>query len=389
MNELNVSKVLNYFSEYPSRYTHGFQRIMEKLDVTIDEIKEAKKRFNTNGESVKMTNQAIDFDNFQIERVWTNNKGKISYQLRPINNTEDFLTFSDEMSVEKNLMLWNLTPIINLPNSISNKVLLVYTSDKHIGARVDSTAMIPNAYSAEEYLRRMESLAVEVIKLDTLHHFDKIIVLDLGDAIDGQDGFTGSKSHRLPQNMTNREVFDLYISSHLSFFKSLSIHTGADLEYRTIGSSNHGGDLEWICFKSLASILGTHNIPCYVGNKFIEHFYIGDHAFLISHGKDYSNMKFPMPRYLNEKTESYILRYIKEQDIQSKFIHFIKGDLHISTSEMSSFFRYKNCLSLFGSSEWTSTNFMNHLPGVSMEILDLSVAGQLNLSEVNVYFNHR
>jgi hypothetical protein len=144
------------------------------------------------------------------------------------------------------------------------------------------------------------------------------------------------------------------------------------LFYKTVGDSNHGGDLDWMMFISTGLALNK-NVPKVkvdIGSKFIEHFSINDHTFILCHGKDSKNLKKGLPKVLDKKTEIYIKSYIDAKNIRSKFVHFIKGDLHQAATEYSNFFRYKNVLSMFGSSDWVQTNFMSNTKGVSFDILN-------------------
>lgn len=261
--------------------------------------------------------------------------------------------------------------IADKPSFKYNSALLVYTSDKHIGAETKENSLFENTWNKEEFTKRMSLLAKEIIRLNELYHFESIIVFDLGDALDGFNKQTTRGGHQLPQNMSNRESYSTFMSVHTDFFYTLSKYYQGSLSYITVGDSNHGGDYEWICNKSLEAILNLRfpEIQTYVGDKFIEHFEIGDHCFIACHGKDSEDLKYPLPSVLNEKVELYFKKYIDHHKIQSKFIHVIKGDCHTASCQYGDFFRYKNVLSMYGASKWVQTNFMSNTRGVSMDIL--------------------
>ena len=362
-----IQDVVNFFKEVPSRYTYSFDRIQAKFEVSREEIQEAKKLFMGSLFETLPVSQS----EMQVERMWVNSNGKTSVQMKPLTET-----FSYD-PIEYKAWDIEIKP--------SSKICMVYTSDKHIGASVGSEAMLNNHYDKEEFESRMQKLAVELIDLDNLHRFDQMIVCDLGDAIDGMDGFTGSRMHKLPQNMGNREVFQTFIDVHLKFFHTLKSHLHCpNLEFRTAGESNHGGDMEWMCFKTLGMMLHEkYNMNVYIGNKFIEHFTKGDHTFLLCHGKDFKDMKFGLPRYADAKTINYFKSYMEHHGITSKFIHVVKGDLHMNNSEYTQFFRYKNVMSMFGSSKWVMTNFMSNTKGVSIDILNL---GTNSITEHYLFF---
>ena len=356
MLKLNTAQneLLEYLKESPIRYSYAFARY-DKFKLTPRQIKEVKEQYIQSLQSeVKETSTTM-----KVKRMWvSNNKTTIQYE-----NSEE--TVTPEILFKEG---WKFEPY----ESVKGKVALVYTSDKHIGAAVSDRALLGNHYDLKEFELRMQKTALELIKLHSLHNFSKVIICDLGDAIDGMDGFTGSRRHNLPQNMSNREVYQGFMDTHIAFFNTLHSHIDCDIEFRTAGESNHGGDMEWICFKSLGLFLNEKfKMTVNIGNKFIEHFTLGEHTFLLCHGKDFKDMKFPLPKNINDKTLIWIKAYIDHHKIDSKFVHFIKGDIHVSNSELTEFVRYKNVLSMFGASQWVQTNFMSNTSGTSIDILDL------------------
>lgn len=251
-------------------------------------------------------------------------------------------------------------------------ILFVYTSDKHIGAETKEGNLLGNDYDAQEFENRMINLAKEIRKIDQTYFLNEIVIVDLGDTVDGFNGKTTRGGHNLPQNMTNREVYKTFLQVHLDFMGTLIERCDCkNFSYITVGESNHGGDFEYICNKSLEAILNLKypQVKTFIGEKFLEHFVFGEHCFIFCHGKDIEDMKYPLPKNLDPKTELWIKSYTEQMGIDSKYIHFIKGDLHLASCEYSNNLRYKNCLSLYGSSKWVQTNFMKNTKGVCMDIL--------------------
>ena len=251
-------------------------------------------------------------------------------------------------------------------------ILFVYTSDKHIGAETKEGNLLGNDYDAKEFESRMINLAKEICKVDQTYFLNEIVIVDLGDTVDGFNGKTTRGGHTLPQNMTNREVYKTFLQVHLNFMATLIDKCDCkNFSYITVGESNHGGDFEYICNKSLEAVLNLKypQVKTFIGEKFLEHFIFGEHCFIFCHGKDIEDMKYPLPKNLDPKTELWIKSYTEQMNINSKYIHFIKGDLHLASCEYSNNLRYKNCLSLYGSSKWVQTNFMKNTKGVCMDIL--------------------
>jgi hypothetical protein len=105
--------------------------------------------------------------------------------------------------------------------------------------------------------------------------------------------------------------------------------------------------------------------------KFLEHFEYGKHVFIFTHGKDNEDRKFGLPLQLNDKTENFVNKYIDYHNIdKSKNIHLIKGDLHNESQQLGQTFRYRNVLSMYGSSKWIHNNFGPGIAGVSFDIVN-------------------
>lgn len=265
---------------------------------------------------------------------------------------------------------------INLPDVISNdKALFVYTSDKHIGAYVSDKAIYENNYDAYTFNNRMESLLKEILYMvDVFGVFEDIYVIDLGDSLDGQSGQTTRGGHKLPQNMNDREAYETYLMVHKKFFDSL-FQSGASSKYHVynVTEDNHSGDFGYFASRTLEVYLNTRypEVSTKIFQKFMDHFTHGNHTFIITHGKDSEDMKHGFPLVLNDKVENFINKYIKYHKISSPYIHLIKGDLHQEASQDTADFRYRNVLSMFGSSKWMMNNFSaSNKGGTSMEVVE-------------------
>jgi hypothetical protein len=154
----------------------------------------------------------------------------------------------------------------------------------------------------------------------------------------------------------------LYFFKELySFINITGINSISKIEYHCVGNDNHAGDFGYNANYALKLILELkyEDLLFNLFNKSIEHFHYGEHCFIITHGKDQKFMFKNMPLTLNEQVETKIQMYIKANNITSKHISVVKGDLHQSSTQRGKFFRYKNVGSLFGSSEYIMENFGN------------------------------
>ena len=105
--------------------------------------------------------------------------------------------------------------------------------------------------------------------------------------------------------------------------------------------------------------------------KFLEHFDYGKHTFIFTHGKDSEDLKHGLPLFLTEKAENFLNKYINHHSLgENKNISIIKGDLHTESMQQAYKFRYRNVLSMYGSSKWIMNNFGPGYPGVSFDLVE-------------------
>ena len=109
--------------------------------------------------------------------------------------------------------------------------------------------------------------------------------------------------------------------------------------------------------------------------RFINHYIIGRHGFIISHGKDSRNLKFGFKVQLDPRSVEKISQYIRHaQDIRScDYVEFSKGDSHQMLFDYSSSdeFDYFNYPAFSPSSEWVQTNFKKGRSGFVFFQIDL------------------
>lgn len=270
--------------------------------------------------------------------------------------------------------------------SFSGEHLLVYTSDKHIGASIPDNSIYQNDYNKEEFERRMMYIAS---KISSLGSKKKLFIFDLGDALDGFNGQTTRGGHKLPQNMNNKEQFQTYLDVHKKFFDHILDNGNMyeEIYFICSANNNHGGDADYMAMKAFEIYLSKINpfIKVIVSDKFIDHLEVKDdndleYTLIFTHGKDDSDLKHGLPLHLNDRTENYINNYIDYHGLDTrKPIHFIKGDLHQSSTQYAKRFRYKNVGSIFGSSKWIHSNFGNTRPICDMDIIDKTSINEIRL----------
>jgi hypothetical protein len=251
--------------------------------------------------------------------------------------------------------------------------LIVYLSDMHVGAKTKEDSIYENKYDEKEFNLRLTKTIQEIVNQHSIFgRFDKIIICNLGDSLDGYDGNTTRGGHGLPQNMDNKKQYNVYMAGMRKFFESLhELNLANNIDYICVGDANHDGDFGYVANKSLEMFLELRfpNMGVRIFEKFIESFEYGDHIFILSHGKDKEEMKNGFPLNLTDKVENFFHDFIYNNQITHKYCHVISGDQHQTSVNYGKRFRYKKVASMYGSSKWIHTNFGNTKAAVDFEIV--------------------
>jgi hypothetical protein len=257
---------------------------------------------------------------------------------------------------------------------------LIYT-DVHVGmdASRKDLAQYAMDWNKEELFKRVNIMISEVVANKTSN---TIIVDELGDYMDGYNAQTTRGGHALPQNMTNEECFDSGLTAKMILVKELSKHWEY-VVFNNICEDNHAGSFGYIvnsAFKSLCEV-SFNNVEVNNFQKFINHYFIGSHCHVITHGKDSRNLKFGFKPHLDPKQIEKIDQYLKNEKIYNKaeFIEFTKGDSHQYLMDCASTddFDYFNVMAFSPSSEWVQTNFKKGRSGFVMQSIDNNKRGKV------------
>lgn len=258
--------------------------------------------------------------------------------------------------------------------SSDERALVLYISDQHVGAKTEEDSIYDNEYNSSEFERRMKKTLERVYEeYENYGVFDDLIICNLGDSIDGLDEETTRGGHRLKQNMNNKEQFTSFVEVMLRFFSALHEYdiTNNISYYATI-NDNHSGDAGFMANKTLEYILNLKypEIDTRIIEKFIDYIEYGDHALILSHGKDKEYNRSGFPLTLDAKTENYFNDYITQHNILKRYISVVMGDLHQSSVQYAKRFRYKRVLSMYGASGYIHTNFGSGRAGVEYDIIE-------------------
>lgn len=255
------------------------------------------------------------------------------------------------------------------------KSIIVWSSDKHIGAKIPDDALYKHKYDQHIFHERMVKTYDKLVELYHLYgKFDKIVIADTGDAMDGWFGKTTRGGHDLPQNLNNKEAARVHFFTHKWFYDTIiKSNIANEVVILNVTNDNHSGDFGWMACFGLEQYgsLAWPEVKFINQEEFLGHIELYDKAFITTHGKDKKNRFKNLPLALDDKTESFIMDYVLYHKLTSKKIHVRKGDLHMNMIDCSrNKMSYVNIGSVFGPSDWTMDNFGNGSSSCMFEIID-------------------
>jgi len=313
-------------------------------------------------------------DNMKLVRthITANGKQGFSYALDKTEVQDNDVIESLQKIIED-----GVTPFgVRASRSKNDKMISIFSSDKHIGAMTARNSIYSNDYDRDEIFIRHEKLVDNILdEHTTFGQFKKLVFYDLGDALDGNNGQTTRGGHNLPQNMDSREQIDTFIEVTIKTMETLiNADIAEEIWFIATTNCNHSGSFGHGAVRAVQMYLQAKypQIKTFVTAKLLDHITFGEHTYIFGHGKDDSDMKFGMPAVLNDKTEGFINDYIDRKRIKSKYIHVVTGDLHQSAETFAKRFRYKKVMSMYGSSKWIHTNFGSGEAGVDYEVSELN-----------------
>ena len=247
---------------------------------------------------------------------------------------------------------------------------LTYT-DVHIGMDTNKkgNAMYADEWNSEKIMSSLIKMSSHLV---TNRKSNVLVIDELGDFLDGFNGYTTRGGHKLPQNMTDEEAFDLALKFKLFLIKPLS-DVYDKIIVNNICNDNHAGSFGYFVNSAFKTYCDNNydNVEVVNHRQFINHYFVGDICFIISHGKDDETLKFGFKPQLDSKGLEKIDQYCKQNDIykKAKKIVFKKGDSHQALFDMctSDDFYYFNYPALSPSSQWVQNNFKKGRRGFVLE----------------------
>jgi hypothetical protein len=356
---------------FPKYYIN--QELIKKFNLPETHVKrdfiETIRKLDKNGEVIssveKLQAEPIQVpDNFEIIKVSTSETtGQQWVQYAPKKDEKEIQEIDFESIIKKHITPYQFKPA---PKNTGVFLFdrLVYT-DVHIGMTTNENgfSLYGGKWDNEEIIERCKIMINHVIENKTS---DILIADELGDFMDGWDGETVRKGHKLPQNMDNEKAFDVGISFKIMLLDAFAPYF-SEIIFNNICNDNHAGSFGYVvnsAFKTFAEHKYRH-VTVNNHRKFINHYFVKDKCFVISHGKDGKNLKFGFKPFLDSKQIEKIDNYMKENNLFNYDVEFSKGDSHqkIFDETTSDYFDYYNYPAFSPSSEWVQTNFKKGMSG--------------------------
>jgi hypothetical protein len=328
---------------------------------------ETQKKFDKDGEIVstveKLQSKPIDIpEGFEVIKISTSKTtGQQWIQYAPKKETplEVVESFDFDSIIKKYIKPIKQKKVKKHEGSKDFDTLTI--TDVHIGmdTDVDNNTMYSKEWNKKELIK-----SADIVIEKTLEEQESSILYvdELGDLLDGFNAQTTRGGHSLPQNMTNEECFDAALEFKLKILYGL-VDNYQEIHFNNICNDNHSGAFGYFvneAFKQIAELQFT-NVTVTNHRKFINHYFVNDICFIITHGKDDKSLKFGFKPHLDLKGAEKIDQYCKQNKIykNSDLVIFKKGDSHQALFDMctSDDFYYFNYPALSPSSNWIKNNF--------------------------------
>lgn len=378
-SKITLEVVEKYIQNFNGNITHYARYLADILKIEYSDYIRRRvselmsKKSGTNHVGLKEECEANGIPLDKVSMYWY--KGK-SYSIKT--NTENDNNSKMLESLKDIVSSYNPDNLrtIKKHNLTTHKALNATMSDMHVGLEPNpnGNSLFSYKYNESIFKDNLDKVFNSIIKeYDTHGKFDLLVLDDLGDGLDGWNGFTTRGGHKLDQNMNNAEMFRVYVEGKLTLIENC-IRAGVanEIIIRNVSNCNHSGSFGKIANMSINMILNrTHDssVSSYTLSKFMEHFKYGDHTFILTHGKDESHMFKGLPLVLDLKATKFINEYIDHYGINTPYIHLSKGDLHQVGYQRTNKFDYRSFMSFAPPSAYVQHNFGDSYSGYSIQVI--------------------
>ena len=194
--------------------------------------------------------------------------------------------------------------------------------------------------------------------------FENLVLMDLGDTLDGYEGLTTRGGHKLDQNMTSEQQFALVLNAYMSLIEAALENDISDkITVHRAENDNHNGSFNQILGTTLETVLKRlypkANLNFVRQSDFIAYQKYGENSIVTTHGKDKKFMKHGMPLVMNAKWEQYLNSILQRWGLLNTNVKVFKGDLHTLGMSSHTFFEYYNMPAFSPPSGWCQHNIGN------------------------------
>jgi hypothetical protein len=356
---------LNYLIQQSGRSVRKNTEISQGTNIWVPaEMVDTVKELN----AIYRESKNIGLPVEDVKHGWLKTQDASMFFTNPLYKGEEAF---DINSIDFKNLFNNLIENIDIPvkeNNFSGEFDKLVISDIHIGmdASNGGESLYDVNWNKEELFKNLEICikhVVEFQKSKTLY------IAELGDFADGWDGYTTRGGHKLPQNMSNNEVFENGLLFKINLVQNLLKYYDKII-FRSVVNNNHGGAFDEIistAFYHYCKVSFNDRVEVITQKKFLDYEIINNRLFIYCHGKDKQHMKFGFKVKINSQQINKILGYLNANNLLNKGydISFFKGDSHQMLFDYSSsdVFKYFNFPSFAPQSDWVAHNFQRGTNG--------------------------
>lgn len=367
---MTLREIKDFLRSKPGYLKKGPGSLAQLLGADVYKCKKALKAIRR---EVSFPKEKEKEENLVLRSRWFNGK-EWCESYRNVHTDPEPLVKEDWIEIFKEIgKIESISPIQEKLEK--NKSLIIWTSDKHIGAAIPCDALYKRQYNSHIFHKRMAKVYEKALDYYHTHgKFDELIIADLGDSLDGYNGYTTRGGHKLPQNLNNKEAARVHFFTHKWFYDSL---INADIANKitvlNVTNDNHSGDFGWqACFAlEQYATMAWPNVNFINQEEFLGHYVLYNRAFITTHGKDKKNRYKGLPLKVTADVESFVMDYVTDRKLGNYDIHLRKGDIHLNDLDCSRLkMTYFNIGSIFGASDWIMDNFSDTKPSCVFEIVE-------------------
>jgi UDP-2,3-diacylglucosamine pyrophosphatase LpxH len=393
-NESEIARIINneYFGGDESNFMKCRSRVRRALGTHTKGMSENKKKstprvakkapqvqekfvlsaINPTTKKLMDIEEYCEYHNLPIEdikdRKLVTHTGTPYWNIHWKNSIVDALAVIDEDLIKKTVQKYaKPVKFKKLKYQKPERIIRTIYTDVHIAMCPNPTghSLFGGVWNEKELMKRMKHMAKDTVYRAKKEGADMVFIDELGDFMDGWKGKTVRQEHDIPQNMSTEDAFDLGVKFKVQL-ADLLVDSGqfSSIVFNNICNDNHAGTFGYVVNSAVKSILEIKYPKLVKVNnfkKFINHYTVGDHCFMICHGKDDKHLKFGFKPILDDKQAMKIDQYMKDQNLYktSDFFEFSKGDSHQMVFDYSTSddFNYMNYPAFSPSSDWVQTNF--------------------------------